>query len=432
MTTTTQKPSKAVVPIGESAIQKFDPNDLSRAFMAALPGGGKLSTDQAFGLAIAAQTGDRNPFSGEMQLIPGIGARDAAKSTLADFNEWIERRGDFAEWKYNENVLPEVRARYGLEDRDLIVEVQLNLKSARDAWREKGEALRAWGVPWQDIVKELGMQPPSYTCYGIVRFNEQKDSKDGDKKTAEQKWAEMDAKYARIERAKKRGRSAIIVSVCPVTTSQRRRAAKELRQAESDPTKFVSMTGKIVDALTPDQAARGKDAVWPKGEGYLMDDDAPEHAATDVIDGVVAQTATAAPDIEDDIIEGDEAVSEPAPEKPIEWPASIVAAKAALDAAAQRYSYNGRATSEKQDGLIMMHLQILTNKDDDMRRVVTKALTGFEHFADLPGPFRLAILNDWLKLRPNPNGNGKTIPCVEAVDNVKVIIATTGQQVLIA
>ncbi len=438
--TTTINPKRAMVPLGDAPIQRVDTDALRMAIISALPGGSKMTSDQANGLAIAAQVGDRNPFAREIYMIPGVGAMDASKSVLSDFNEWLESHNDKAEWEYVD-VPQSDRDKMRLDPRDTIVEVRLHLKSLRDSWHEKGEALRSWGVPWQEIVKELGAKPPWYTAYGICRFSEQKDDPKTEKypRTAEQKWADMDAKYSRIERTQKRGRLAIINKICPVTTEQRRRV-KEIARAQAR-------------ALPPNGHEKNQRLLGRNDIESLLDVPASHVDA----DGVIQEPEAQAHPLIDDVIEADSRPAETRPDEdqsaaeetgqpdpadeemateedaPLRLSDELEAIKSNLDTLADHYAEQQRTVSEKQAKFLFMLVNETCGKDEQKRKMFTLYLAGHDHFPDISHPYLLAIKDSVIK--PRPGDDGYSHPDPEAVKLANRIYnemrAALGQQPLI-
>ncbi len=425
---------RAMIPLGDAPIQKVETDALRMAIMNALPGGTKMTTDQANGLAIASQIGDRNPFAREIYMIPGVGAMDASKSVLSDFNEWLESHNDKAEWEYVD-VPQSQREKMHLDERDTIIEVRLHLKSLRDSWREKGEALRSWGVPWQEIVKELGTKPPFYTAYGICRFNEQKDDPktgpDAPKhpRTAEQKWADMDAKFSRIERTQKRGRIAIINKICPVTTEQRRRV-KELSQAKA----------KVLSPFSHERAQRllGRNDMESliDSDGVIHDTEMQAHPPVDgFIEGDAYPAETQAKQQQDayEHAQAEPAESEVEDDAPLKLSDELEAVKSNLDTLADNYAEQQRTVSEKQAKFLFVLVNETCGKDEQKRKMFTLYLTGHDHFPDISHPYLLAIKD--LIIKPRQGDDGYNHPDPDAIKLANRIYnemrAALGQQPLI-
>jgi len=426
------------------SIAVFETKEIEDAIRAALPGGNNLSTDQVRAAAIAAKTSDLNPFMREL-YVTNTGVMRAASVGVASANEWLARNGDQAEWDYkalggmNEAELREQLVALGHPfdtpdplsavcnalgvniSTDTVVLAKLFLRKSQEQWRKSVELAIFLGASKEEIRREYGIRPkPDYTAWGIVRFNEQKDDspgRDGRKgKTAADKWAEMDAKFGRLERAKKRGRSACINGLLPVTTEQRRRMRFD---------RGADLVSPIDRPMAPTEEPFGP--TWDIVDGSAVETEpaAPEPVAsappTDVID---AEPEDAPPS-------HDGPWQPPESERPrdVHVPTRLANVAARISARALFYQERGWTNTEGQDKLTIAVLSKLTNRDDALRGTVLVVLTGFEHWGDVPPAHRKALLKDWLKYENNQ-------VCEEAEADVEVAKVyhrqKTGQGALIS
>jgi hypothetical protein len=398
------KTNTSIEPVGNNGISQVD---MSNAIINALPGGKRLSTVQAAGLAVASMATGLSPFLGEIHMTP-IGVMKAAVSDLARFNEWLEAHDDKAEFTYHEPT-EEVYKTYAIGPRDTIIEVHLHLQSLFKAWRAQGDALKAWGATYKEIIAEIGSEAPFYTGYGIVRFDEQKDDPPSqrDGRTAVEKWAEMDIKYSRLDRARKRGRTALIRSVCPVTVEQYRRMhyqrelALEVQVVHTTHEARARLLGRSDDESLIDAQGAQRQQHAPV-EGDI--ERAPDAPAT-------TEPAVGATD-DDDVIEG-QAEAVPAQSAPVQapqpqdTPEELLRLKARVDSAARRYAENNRQVSERLSKFlfVLLHKELCGGREEK-RKTITEFLTGFAHFPDIPPCYLLALKDEFLK--PRDSGDGRS------------------------
>jgi hypothetical protein len=391
----------------------FDTKSIEDTLRAALPNGQRLTSDQIRAAAIAAQTTDLNPIVGELH-ITNTGIMGAAKVAQAKANEFLQTNGDFAEWSY-QNIgsmsADEMRARLADLGRstkgdfneivnelykaldynpsaDHAVYTKLYLRKSNAEWRHNVEMALALGATPEEVRREYGIRPrPDYAAWGIVRFKEQKSDPKG--KSAQEKWDEMNMKYSPLERAKKRGRTACINALLPVTTDQRRRFG------------FTQKGEDIVISRLADQ---------PQVKQNFKFDivDHPEPAgpsAADIVDTTTSELDDEPP------FDVDEPDTTPrnVPQSPVaSIPPRIDQLFNRLSAKRAMYEEKGWLNSEKQDGFLMGVLRRMCGKDDGLYKTMLKLLTAQEHWGDVPPGRRRAILKDWLKL----DASGS--PCAEA------------------
>lgn len=408
----------------------FDQREIEEAIRAALPNGQNLSSDQVKAAAIVARTSDLNPFTREFH-ITNTGVMTAAKVAQANMNEWLAMRNEPPpEWSYiyphamSEQTLRGYCAQFGLDadgnkavlykqlmerldvsiTDDTIILVQMYLRSTHDRWLNTIKTLREMGVPSQEIIAAHGVCPkPDHEAWGIVRFKEQKT---GNGKTAAEKWQEMDLKYSRLERAKKRGRTACINALMPVTNDQRRRMK-------------VGGLFNLAPAPVPDGPR-----VYPPDLGpswSIVDGNAAEtpegmsvadHAADgDTDEAIIDSPATEAPPRAEDAPHKFQPITSFPPLIPEHI--SIIFDK--LSAKRQLYEEKGWLNTEKQDGFTQGVLKRMCGKDDGLCKTLLNILTAKEHWGDVSPGRRRAILKDWLKL----DAEGK--PCAEALADFEEI-----------
>lgn len=407
----------------------FDQREIEEAIRAALPNGQNLSSDQVKAAAIVARTSDLNPFTREFH-ITNTGVMTAAKVAQANMNEWLAMRNEPPpEWSYiyphamSEQTLRGYCAQFGLDPTgnkaalykqlmerldasdtdDTVILVQMYLRSSHDRWLNTIKTLREMGVPPQEIIAAHGVHPkPDHEAWGIVRFKEQKA---GNGKTAAQKWEEMDMKYSRLERAKKRGRTACINALMPVTNDQRRRMK----------------VGGLFNLAAP--PATSEPRVYPPDLAPSWD--IVDSNATEAPQGMSVADHTADGDTDETVI--DVPVTEPAqreeapvkfqttmpPPTPLPERISIIFDK--LSTKRQLYEEKGWLNTEKQDGFTQSILKRMCGKDDGLYKTLLNILAAKEHWGDVTPGRRRAILKDWLKL----DTEGK--PCPEALADFEEI-----------
>lgn len=397
----------------------FDTKAIEDAFRAALPNGQRLSSDQIRAAAIASQTSDLNPIFGEMH-VTNTGIMGAAKTGQAKANEFLQANGDFAEWDYK-NIgamsADEIRARLAEFGRptegefgditkrlydaldynpsnDHAIHTKIYLRKSIAEWRHNVQMALAVGATPEEMRREYGIRPrPDYAAWGIVRFKEQKTDPRG--KTAQEKWDEMNAKYSPVERAKKRGRTACINALLPVTIDQRRRLG------------FSRQGGDVV--IAPIQNASSPD-LGPKWD-IVDHPDAVQQTAADIVDAHAMEAAEPGdPPWDDDPVSLQMPIQAPPP-----LPDRISALFDRLSARRMLYEENGWLNTEKQDNLVQGILKRLCGKDDGLYRSLLNAIAAKEHWGDVSPGRRRAILKDWLKL----DAEGK--PCAEALADFEEI-----------
>lgn len=427
----------------KSIMDAVSRKEMQSAIKSLLPNGENMSDTKAAALVTVAMTSGRDPFMREVHATD-LGLIDAAKSRMADFNDWLDRRGDAIERWSEERIIhggesnTARRKELGAEDpRDVVMHVRLHLRSTRKAWQEQGAAMVAMGAPYTDIVAAIGREPaPAAEAYGIVHFAEQKDT---NKSTAAQKWAEMDSKYSRVERASKRARDLIINKYLPTTTEIRKRSqlgwVERMASAMDDPTKQITSRGEVVPAGAPTTTAQRQQMLGRRqDDDSLLDDNAPARVAD-----IIAANQTPA------VIEGEatqldmdgNVMHEPAPSQ--DWPVCAVCHEETAshgDLCDNCHALDQRATgtagganevalppallemrlliqdkagffsgknwtpSAKQSGFTASLLRSACRKDERLYRATLHVLAGQTHWGNV-GPFeQYAILKAFLKDKP--------------------------------
>lgn len=397
----------------------FETKAIEDAFRAALPNGQRLSSDQIRAAAIASQTSDLNPIFGEMH-VTNTGIMGAAKTGQAKANEFLQANGDFAEWDY-QNIgamnADEIRARLADLGRptegnfneianrlfqsldytpstDHAIYTKIYLRKSCAEWRHNIQMALAMGATPEEIRREWGIRPrPDYAAWGIVRYKEQKTDPKG--KTAQEKWDEMNAKYSPIERAKKRGRTACINALLPVTIDQRRRLG------------FSRSASELVIAPIPNPPANPS-PLWD----IVDHPDTVQQTAADIVDAPVVEAIK-----QDDPPwdEGEPVVPQTPVQPPAPLPERISVIFDRLSARRMLYEEKGWLNTEKQDGFTQGILKRMCGKDDALYRTLLNLLSAKEHWGDVTPGRRRAILKDWLKL-----GNDGA-PCPEALADFEEI-----------
>ncbi len=416
---------KTLAIIEARSIAAFATQDIEDALRSALPNGTTLSTAQIHGAAIAAKVGDRNPFTGEMH-ITNIGNMNAAAAELGDANEWLRQQGDKADWEYfhlgsmGHTDLTEQCNAQGISDQgddntlrtrlceklninlsvDEAVLVRLYRLSTQTQWRTDVQLALKLASTADEIaeVKRLyGFRSKWDTeAWGIVRFAEQKDTKNG--KTAREKWADMDAMMNRVRRAEKRGRSACVTDCIPVTTAMRRNWRSQANPIQAD--------GELAPATLATPQMRTPDRV-------------------DIVDGVVTQAATQTEPQPDDTDVADAeflaatlaAQHETGDENntnanlptqtlpPFAWPDDVLRERDLLLSKASNYRMNNRSFSDRQESMTLNVLaRTLCKNSDAHRHAITEALCNQTHWGDVDLHTKLALLNDWLRVVKDEKG----------------------------
>lgn len=425
----------------------FEAAEVENAIRAGLPNGARLSTDQVRAAALAARSADLNPFTREL-YVTDVGVMKAAAADAAWAHEWMRAMGEREpEFSYvtagqlkREELIEWVRkfSREIADDADMVtafatfcdalnynpstdvaVLVRMYRFSTRDAWTRNVQAALLLGT--RDEVRAIyGLAPkPDHEAWGIVRMSEYKEKKDNRgnvTQSARDAWIEAGSKYNHLERAKKRGRTACYRATVPVNSSQIAR----LREGQRTTTVVKQETridGAPTIATPPPMPG---DNEMPRFD--ILDGDARE-VATELADAIddaesIADALVGDDDEEptsEETIDAPEADEDGTPSYVV--PMNVQQSAREIETAASNYAANGRTTSEKQDKLIGMHLDRLCAKDDALRHDLLRALTGHQHYGDLPGHVRLALLNNWIKLTDNPAG-GYPQPCKRAADDV--------------
>lgn len=137
--------------------------------LAMMPGAGKLSKEEIFGLAQIAVAHKLNPFNGEVYAIPGKGLMIGIKGLRKKAHEQVA--GNF--WiDYREIVDPAERKRYRIEDNALAFEARLYDSENVRTYTDTIKTLTAAGIPWEAVAQMVGTRP--YTSgIGVFHANEQ-------------------------------------------------------------------------------------------------------------------------------------------------------------------------------------------------------------------------------------------------------------------
>lgn len=442
----------ALRPPQRADLQMMSQEQVERMLRASLPNGQNLSSEQIAAAALTARTTGLNPMLGEFHMT-SLGPMRAAKQVAGWANEWMRATGEREpEFSYvtpgqlkREEVIAQVRAwsREIADDADLAtafkalceamnynpatdvaVLVRMYRFSTREQWAREVQAALLLGTK-EEVRAIYGLSPkPDHEAWGIVRYQEYT-TKKKDGKTiklphdeAVEAWRVAGEKFNHLERAKKRGRSACYVATVPVL-------AQSIVSARDG-----SRTTHVVKHDAPAQASPDMPIVRPTATDV---DDAIEAEARDISDGLNIPDGY---DLDDDehFDSGEDAQDEsPAQSLAFDLPEVLRESALQIEAAARQFAQGNRETNEKQDKLINVNLSKLTGKDrDDLKHALLKALVGFEHFGDIPGPYRLALLNHWLKLTPKAGGYPE--PCDRAKSDVaaliKVMASAKGQTVI--
>jgi len=140
---------------------------LSQRLQATIPGGRKLTQDEALSLAQLSVAHGLDPFNGEAWIIPGSGLmvgikglRKAAKRAAA------EEDGVF--WTEFIPVSPET---YGEPETSVVYECRLRDTVTTQAWAKSISIMTEAGVPYKDAILAVG-QAPVKTGIGIAKQSE--------------------------------------------------------------------------------------------------------------------------------------------------------------------------------------------------------------------------------------------------------------------
>lgn len=438
------------------SLAAFESAEVENAIRAGLPNGNKLSTDQVRAAALAARSTDLNPFLREIH-ITDAGVMKAAAADAAWANEWMRamgerepefsyvtpgqlRREDLIEWVRKLNRSIDDSADLATAFRafcealnynpatDVAVLARMHRFSTRDAWVRNVQAALLLGTK-EEVRALYGLAPaPDHEAWGIVRaseYKDQKDSKGAVTKTAKDAYTEAGSKYNHLERAKKRARTACYRATVPTNAAQIARLREGQRTTtvtRVDGPAAAPAAGIVVPPPMPrnDELPR-VDII--DGQAELLAEDLEDLEASAAVTPSPAVDAIAeAEDVsdDDDDDETEDPVDDEAEPEPLKIPADVLQSARDVATAASNFAANGRTTTEKQDKLINMHLERLTAKSDELRHALLKALTGQEHYADLPGSMRLALLNAWIKLT-EPADGGYPQPCARAGRDVAAL-----------
>jgi len=209
----------------------------------------------------------------------------------------------------------------------------------------------------------------------------------------------MNMKYSPIERAKKRGRTACVNALLPVTTDQRRRLG------------FTKKAGDVV--IAPLQDTPQTDSPPVKWDIVDHPETTQQTAANIIVDAQATEVVT-------------EQVADDTPPWNTSAPASTPIVQAAipehinqlfdrLSARRMMYEEKGWLNTERQDNFTHGILKRMCGKDDALFRSMLRLISAQEHWGDVPAGRRRAILKDWLNL----NAEGK--PCAEALADFEEI-----------
>lgn len=420
-----------LIKVQENGITTVDPfnaitnENLADAFRALVPNGKNMDTAKLKAAALAMKATNRNLFARE-GYVTELGWMESARARASDARELLASQGDCIEkWLYETDpkrfLDPDIIARDSIDlTKDIIIEVRPQIESLRKKWMADRAEMRASGEDVETINAVLGKQPYPY-AYGIVRFAEQTD--DAGKtngKTAVQKWAEMDNKYSRTERAKKRGRDLVHAAMFHVSTDQRQAIAAQRAVgimnalANGD---HIHHDGHISPALklSPTQRA----AMRPSDDDSLII----ESTATEA--PPPRPQATSAPD---EVVDITDEYSQPESDEPAQpegepiieqqaapkLPDSVAAIVNPIKEKAAFYESKGWALSDKQNNLFnIFFASKLVGKNEDNIKTLKLALFGCEHLADANPAMKKAVWTEFIKPEADPKTN-YLVPCETA------------------
>lgn len=470
MTTKSDKSDRRIAVNQRAALQTMPQTEVEQIIRTMVPGGQNLTSAQVAGAAMTARTTGLNPALGEFHMT-NLGPMQAAKQVAGWAYEWMRATGEREpEFTYTTagqlrltELVAQVRAwgREIADDADLqtafralcevmnynpaidvAVLVRMYRFSTREAWNRNVHTALLLGS--RDEVRAMyGLSPaPDHEAWGVVRFDEYAFEKVNGKKMrmsperAQAAWQDAGAKFNHLERAKKRGRTACIRAAVPVL------AETILRQREGSRTTQVirqSMSAASApnanDMPTVTMPHTHNAGAVDAMDGEVRDADVDVAVFDDAMElsiEPIERDEDIPGDVDDDIGASTDEDNSDTPA--FAMPEALRESALIIEAGARAYAENNRETNEKQNKLINVNLSKLTGKDgDELKHALLKALTGFEHYGDVPGPYRLALLNQWLKLTPTVGGYPE--PCARAKSDVatlvKVMAASTGQEEMV-
>ena len=135
--------------------KREDVLDLTKRLQATIPGGRKLSQDEALSLAQLSVAHGLDPFNGEAWIIPGSGLMVGIKG-LRKSARRAAKEEDSVFWTDFKLVLP---SEYDAPDDAVVYECHLRDTVTAQAWSKVVNTMTTGGVPYEEAIKCAGELP---------------------------------------------------------------------------------------------------------------------------------------------------------------------------------------------------------------------------------------------------------------------------------
>jgi len=140
---------------------------LSQRLQATIPGGRKLTQDEALSLAQLSVAHGLDPFNGEAWIIPGSGLMVGIKG----LRKAARRKAKEEDGVYWTEFVPMSPETYGEPETSVVYECRLRDTVTTQAWAKSISTMTSVGIPYKDAIQAIG-PAPVYIGIGIASIKD--------------------------------------------------------------------------------------------------------------------------------------------------------------------------------------------------------------------------------------------------------------------